>query len=991
LKRLSIALTLALLTPSLAFPAPLCSQVFSEATNNVDRANQLLQASLRVGPGQAEARKQLQQVLKLDDLNFSYFMILFEKRFQAKAQAPKLYPAESDVTAYPVGSKNTPVRINSLFKPVSYSQVLKEYTGRYASATTLILKKLQAGTGSSMTRLKYFENNPQIAEAMGLQPGTKIVLGAKGTDLLAMISHPKDPSKQIQVPIAEAQLLQAYKMATEKQFGKVIVQDIVGPETQNRMSALWNKKSLIDPSKTYAQLFDQDPALGRLKSIYQAHVMLLDAKGKLSDNHMGPPGHGLFAFDALKVALHPDELPNLGKNLVTAIANGEDLNSLPDPAMVEWAVKNRAAMVLVTTTKTGSDKKGGIFVMVENKKTGEMYPKVLDTAEAKSVGQLSEFENSDGVASTNLTLFNYEVLVEKLSRMTDAELLQAMAPDLVPNTKPKLDKDNVKREYTQLEGTMGSVILNLDRYYRNRFKEALVHVINVETERRTDFFSPIKSAFDYFLQFHSSRFKLDPRDYKLKNQGGAEPPKSTLIDTATENKAWEDVQFVLGALKGLNPTGLQEIELKDVTISGIKIAAIGKVKIVSDYSNRIDLSAIKDYFKNFPKNKQGEIILKDVEIRISPQGVSIKPLESKQGVGIAYARVATSGSHTDYNYGFTLAALLPVYTQSTVTPRADNKVNIESGGDTASYMLGKEFPAKNWSGYIQGITHVMRQHKIELKGGFDLKISSNIPFGGGISSSAALVVSVMKALRSAYDLKIDDLEIARMGQEVEHFRGANTGLLDQAVISILDQDRESALLIDHSTMKTTKIKMPDDCEFVIIQSGLTHSLTDNHGTRNYSTRRAESEEAARILGLPHLSAISLKQLEARKSELSPLLYKRAHHVVSENERVKRFIEASERGDLNAMGKIISESHQSQRDDYDISEKPIDAFVSILQNTPGVYGASLTGGGFGGAVFALVKKGTGAAIAQKVMKDYLAAPENNGQYQPRLISPAVETK
>lgn len=354
-------------------------------------------------------------------------------------------------------------------------------------------------------------------------------------------------------------------------------------------------------------------------------------------------------------------------------------------------------------------------------------------------------------------------------------------------------------------------------------------------------------------------------------------------------------------------------------------------------------------------------------------------------VGVGHARVAISGSHTDYNLGWTLAALLPVKTIAVVQARRDGVIDVTSGDSKFNYKLGSEAVTGEWGDYIRGITAVLRQDGIHIDGA-KIEIHSDIPMGAGISSSAALVTAVLKGLRSAYRLPIDDLQIAKMGQRVEHFVGAKTGLLDQMTISLLAQDTHSALFIDFKTMQYKKVKMPADAEFVIVHSGLTHSLKDVHGDRNYATRRSECEGVCDKLQIPNLSSITLKELDAHKHKLDERHYRRARHVVSENDRVSRFMEAASRGDLIAMGKIMSESHQSQNRDYDISEGPINALVEILQRQPGVYGAQLTGGGFGGAVVFLAKKGEGTKIAEKIMSQYLQHDSNKGQFKPRIIAP-----
>ncbi|MGZ5279776.1 MAG: galactokinase [Pseudobdellovibrionaceae bacterium] len=357
-------------------------------------------------------------------------------------------------------------------------------------------------------------------------------------------------------------------------------------------------------------------------------------------------------------------------------------------------------------------------------------------------------------------------------------------------------------------------------------------------------------------------------------------------------------------------------------------------------------------------------------------------------VGVGHARVAISGSHTDYNLGWTLAALLPVKTTAIVGKQQNGLIEVSSQGKKISYRLGSEQVVGDWGDYIRGITAVLKQDGHSINGA-KIEIFSDIPLGAGISSSAALVTAVFKALRQTYDLPIDDLQIAKMGQRVEHFVGAKTGLLDQMTISLLDQDVNSALFIDFSSMQYKKVKMPADAEFVIVHSGLTHSLKDTEGTRNYATRRSECEGVCDRLKISSLSAISLKELEARKNELEPKNYQRAHHVVSENDRVQRFMKSAEAGNLAEMGRIMNESHHSQKNDYDISEAPIDALVEILQNQPAVYGAQLTGGGFGGAVVFLAQKGQGTRIAEAIKSRYLSHPKNGGHYEAKIIAPVSE--
>ena len=355
------------------------------------------------------------------------------------------------------------------------------------------------------------------------------------------------------------------------------------------------------------------------------------------------------------------------------------------------------------------------------------------------------------------------------------------------------------------------------------------------------------------------------------------------------------------------------------------------------------------------------------------------------GAGLAHARVAIMGSHTDYNLGWTLASLLKVKTEAKVTRRTDGIVKVISAGQEVSYKIGTESAQDHWSDYIKGITLALSEKGFVLPGA-DISITSDIPSGSGISSSAALVTAVFKALRESFKLPIDDLDIAKLAQRVEKFAGAETGLLDQMVISLLAEDTNSGLVIDHRDLKYHKVKMPDSADLVVIFSGMKHSNKDDHGDRNYKTRRRECESVCEKLNIPNLSVLTIEQLENKKSQLTETEYRRARHIVTENDRFHRFIQAMEKGDPVAMGRLMNESHISQKDDYDISEPAINLLVGLLQRQGDVYGAQLTGGGFGGTVVFLARKGRGAAVAKAVSAEYVANPINAGKYQPVIIGP-----
>jgi galactokinase len=235
-----------------------------------------------------------------------------------------------------------------------------------------------------------------------------------------------------------------------------------------------------------------------------------------------------------------------------------------------------------------------------------------------------------------------------------------------------------------------------------------------------------------------------------------------------------------------------------------------------------------------------------------------------------------------------------------------------------------------------------------------------VPLGAGLSSSAALEVSLLRALRTAFSLALDDLTIARLGQVAEvEFVGAPTGLMDQLASSLGEQG--SALFIDTRSLQTRRVSLPPSVELVVIASGVTHA----HGTGGYRQRRLECEQACQALGVSSLRDVTREQLHG----LSGVWQRRAQHVVSENERVLSTVAALERDDVTALRSLFAASHTSMRDDYEVSVPEIDLLVSLADVHPAIVAARLTGGGFGGSVVLLAKRGKGLAAAREISRDY----------------------
>lgn len=970
-------LLLAVVLCSLKVFAADCIQWLESQAQRATRVEQAITKALE-NPADVQAQRSARQVLKLDELNFTYFMTLVKKHQQSSASTQlRIFPATGPRIAYPLGNANTPAEIEAQFQKVEYSDLQAEFDGTHAKQAALVQRPLQAGTGSSLSRESYMQSRRGVRRLLGIPSGAPIVLSAKGSDLLAKLRIGR---RTVEVPLTELQILQKIAAARSGAYGQVVHQDLVGPETKNRLAQLWQKASVLGGG-TYEEVFAANTRTKRAKTKVQSHVPTLTRDGKISVNRMAPAGHGLFAVDAiLEAQAHK---PGRLKKIV-AISNGEDINSSADPVIVDWIAKNNVPITLVTTSRTSIDKKGGILALVRDSESGEVYLKVIDTAEAEAVGQLELFQTLGGYASTNLTVFNYDALQPLLQSIPRGELLSAIAPDLIPNWKKQKDRDGVDREYLQLEGAMGSVIMNLDRYFRRTQNRPIVQIVNIPADQRSDFFTPIKFAFDYFLQFHSDRFVVDSTTFQLRHVGTT-LPSFALTGSDSQPKFYLDVKNVIDSFSGSSFLKAKHFEVKGL-VQLRDFVLEGDVKIVNQTDEQLDLQRFVD---RFPRSADGRPAIINKTVTWNGRRLSIRSnpkskMQTLTSSAVAHARVGTAGSHTDYNGGFAIAQLIPsAKTQTRITKRGDKTVEVTSRGQVFRYEIGKEKLTDKWGDYIQGITHVLRQNGHQI-GGFDLEIDSTIPMGAGISSSAALVTSVLKSIRRAFALPINNFEIAKMGQKVEHFVGANVGLLDQTTISVLDKDLSSALVIDFSQFTYRKFNLPESAEFTIIHSGMSHSLKDDHGTRNYATRRAQTEEAARILGVPNLSVLNLEQLEAQKEKLPELLYRRAKHVISENEGVHKFLQYAESGDLVGLGQLLSASHASQRDNYDISEPPIDALVEILQNTPGVFGAQLTGGGFGGAVVFLSEKGRGKQIAESVLPKYIAHPSNNGQYTPMII-------
>jgi galactokinase len=333
--------------------------------------------------------------------------------------------------------------------------------------------------------------------------------------------------------------------------------------------------------------------------------------------------------------------------------------------------------------------------------------------------------------------------------------------------------------------------------------------------------------------------------------------------------------------------------------------------------------------------------------------------------GSAPGRVNLIGEHTDYNGGFVLPMAVAQRARVWLSRRSDSRVRFASAqmnGAPHEYELGREKRDGTWLDYVQGITRVLGEAGYAIRG-FDGLLTSDVPIGAGLASSAALEVALLRSLGAAFSLDLDGVTLARLGQQAENeFVGARVGIMDQLAASLAD-DR-GALFIDTRSLTHERIALPETVDLVVIHSGLSH----DHAHGGYNERRRECEEACRALGIRTLRELDGTGLAVLERLPGPLR-NRARHVVTENARVLEAVQAIRRDAIEALGALLYESHRSMRDDFAVSTPEIDHLVELARRTPGVIGARLTGGGFGGSVVVLARAGQTHAIARRLTAEY----------------------
>ena len=342
----------------------------------------------------------------------------------------------------------------------------------------------------------------------------------------------------------------------------------------------------------------------------------------------------------------------------------------------------------------------------------------------------------------------------------------------------------------------------------------------------------------------------------------------------------------------------------------------------------------------------------------------------------APGRVNLIGEHTDYNDGFVMPMAIEHDVRIALRPRSDHRVTLVSANFDQQATFGLDDlrhvdRSAKWSDYVRGVAWAMLEKGLPLKG-MDAVISGDVPIGAGLSSSAAMEVAAAWAFQVAGGFRIDAVDMALLCQKAENaWVGMRCGIMDQ-FISVVGQ-RDHCVLIDCRSLTFEAVPLPRNHSIVICNSMVQRGLVESA----YNERRAQCEEGVRLLQkhLPAIRAlrdVSMAQLEAHKDTLPELTYRRCRHVVSENTRVLHSIAALKAGRSAEFGKLMNASHDSLRDDYQVSRAELDTLVEIARVTAGCLGSRLTGAGFGGCTVSLVQTKAVDDFVKHVGEEYALA-------------------
>jgi len=353
----------------------------------------------------------------------------------------------------------------------------------------------------------------------------------------------------------------------------------------------------------------------------------------------------------------------------------------------------------------------------------------------------------------------------------------------------------------------------------------------------------------------------------------------------------------------------------------------------------------------------------------------------------APGRVNLIGEHTDYNDGFVMPVAIELSVWVAIAPRDDRKLVVysENFSERAEIELDEmdSRPRRHWSDYVQGVAFMLQKAGYALRGA-NMLIRGEVPIGSGLSSSAAIEVATGFALLENSGLPVDRVELAKLCRRAENeVVGARVGIMDQFV-SCCGQTGQ-ALMLDCRSLDYRLRPIPPDVRLGICNTMVKHDVASG----KYNTRQAECEEGVRGLfpRLPHVRAlrdVRIEELDRYGSDLPQTIYKRCRHVVTENARVRYATTALEKADLATLGRLMAESHLSLKNDYEVSCPELDLMVELAGQVEGVYGARMTGGGFGGSTVNLVDKRSVADFRRSVANAY----EKTTGLSPQILTSAA---
>lgn len=342
----------------------------------------------------------------------------------------------------------------------------------------------------------------------------------------------------------------------------------------------------------------------------------------------------------------------------------------------------------------------------------------------------------------------------------------------------------------------------------------------------------------------------------------------------------------------------------------------------------------------------------------------------------APGRVNLIGEHTDYNDGFVMPFAIDRQTVVAGAPREDTKLNICALDldETATIDLAGQPVTRrgNWIDYVEGSARCVAERMSHRLSGADLMITSTVPIGAGLSSSAAIEIATGLAILSLSDVPIDQKQLAFAGQDAEHrFVGIRSGIMDQ--FAAVFARKGNVMLLDCRSLEIDYVPVPHlDISFAIIDTKVKHTLASSE----YNTRRAECEAGVEILqkddpDIKSLRDATMEILEQYGNALPDNIRRRCRHVVSENKRTLAAADAFKQGNLGRAGELMFASHRSLRDDYEVSCPELDLLVDTAESIEGVYGARMTGGGFGGCTVNLIQNTAVPRLKELTARVYAA--------------------